>query len=137
MVSAWKNHLASKGAPVIVGEWGTSNVDASTTDYDARRPLMLQFAEYFVKRCKANGIATFYWMGLSDGSPRSVPEFNQADLKDAIIKGYYGEGGYTAVQSVSATASQPPLTYDLQGRRVATPRRGLYIKDGKKYVSYQ
>ena len=136
MVNAWKSHLVSKGAPVIVGEWGTSNVDADVTDYDARRPLMLQFAEYFVKRCKAYGIATFYWMGLSDGSHRSVPEFNQSDLKDAIIKGYYGEGGYTAVHAVDAAASQPSLIYDLQGRRVATPRKGIYIKDGKKYASY-
>ena len=133
MISAWKTHLVSKGAPVIVGEWGTSNVDESVTDYDARRPLMLQFAEYFVKRCKENDITTFYWMGLSDGNNRSVPKFHQPDLKDAIINGYYGEGGYTNVKAINIEHQSTPF-YDLQGRRIANPRRGLYIKDGKKVL---
>ena len=134
MVSAWKTHLVSKGAPVIVGEWGTSNVDADVTDYDARRPLMLQFAKYFVKRCKENNIATIYWMGLSDGSHRAVPEFHQSDLKDAIIKGYYGEGGYTSVKTVNTAIPQPTPLYNLQGRRVASSDRGIYIHDGKKVL---
>ena len=133
MISAWKTHLVSKGAPVIVGEWGTSNVDESVTDYDARRPLMLQFAEYFVKRCKENDITTFYWMGLSDGNNRSVPKFHQPDLKDAIINGYYGEGGYTNVKAINIEHQSTPF-YDLQGHRTASPRKGLYIKDGKKIL---
>jgi hypothetical protein len=36
------------------------------------------------------------------------------------------------------TISKSPLTvnqyYDLQGRRVAQPTKGLYIKDGKKVI---
>jgi hypothetical protein len=134
MVSAWKTHLVSKGTPVIVGEWGTSNVDANVTDYDARRSLMLKFAEYLVKQCKDNNIATFYWMGLSDGEHRSVPEFNQADLKDAIIKGYYGEGGYTSVKPINDIASQPEAIYDLQGRHIVNPQKGIYVSHGKKFV---
>ena len=144
MISAWKTHLVSKGAPVIVGEWGTSNVDAEVTDYDARRPLMLQFVEYFVKRCKDNDITTFYWMGLSDGSHRSVPEFNQPDLKDAIIKGYYGEGGYTSVKGIKSVPFDPTqrmeaqerttAIHDLQGRAVKNPRKGIYLRKGMKYV---
>jgi hypothetical protein len=144
MVSAWKTHLVSKGAPVIVGEWGTSNVDEEVTDYDARRPLMLQFVEYFVKRCKDNDITTFYWMGLSDGSHRSVPEFNQPDLKDAIIKGYYGEGGYTSVKGIKSVPFDPTqrmeaqerttAIHDLQGRAVKNPRKGIYLRKGMKYV---
>ena len=134
MVSAWKTHLVSKGAPVIVGEWGTSNVDANQTDYDVRRSLMLKFAEYLVKQCKDNNIATFYWMGLSDGEHRSVPEFNQADLKDAIIKGYYGEGGYTSVKPINNITSQPEAIYDLQGRHIVNPKKGIYVSHGKKFV---
>jgi aryl-phospho-beta-D-glucosidase BglC (GH1 family) len=89
-ISALKSHLVSKGAPVIFGEWGI------TTDkgYDNYRSNTLAFARYFVEQAKANNMGTFYWMGLSDGEHRSVPEFNQADLKDAIIKGYYGDHGY-------------------------------------------
>ena len=90
MVSALKTYLIAKGAPVIIGEWGTSNVDKAETDYDARRSHMFSFVEYFVQKTKENGIGTFYWMGLSNGTNRSVPVFNQADLAEAIVKAYYG-----------------------------------------------
>lgn len=87
-----KDYLVAKGAPVIIGEWGTSNVDAGTgkTDYDVRHDLMLQFVDYYVKQCKANGIATFYWMGITDGAYRNVPVFSQPDLAETIAKAYHG-----------------------------------------------
>ena len=90
MIKAWNTHLASKGAPVILGEWGTSNVDAAVTDYDARRDLMFQFCDYLVKQCKANQIGTFYWMGISDGMARFFPAFSQADLAKTILQAYHG-----------------------------------------------
>ena len=127
MINAWKTYLVSKGAPVIVGEWGTSNVDA-------RRALMLKFAEYFVQQCKDNDIATIYWMGLSDGEHRSVPEFNQPELKDAIIKGYYGEGGYSGVSPLIYKPQSDTPLFDLQGRRITKPQRGIYIHNGRKVV---
>lgn len=93
LMSTLTKSLASKGAPVIIGEWGTSNVDAGNglTDYDARKSLMLQFAEYFVKKAKANNIGTFYWMGLSNSICRVMPAFDQADLAECIAKAYYGQ----------------------------------------------
>ncbi len=119
-----KNNLASKGAPVIFGEWGTS----TDGGYDKYRSNMLAFARYFVERAKTYNMCSFYWMGLSDGAHRSVPEFNQPDLKDAIIKGYYGEGGYTGIE---LTESLEPAVasgcYDLQGHRLSSPRQGLNI----------
>lgn len=92
MISYLKTHLISKGAPVIIGEWGTSNVDAGSgkTDYDLRRSLMLDFVAYYVQKTKAENIGTFYWMGLTDGLMRSVPAFNQADLAERIVKTYRG-----------------------------------------------
>ena len=67
-------------------------------------------------------------MGLSDGSSRSVPEFNQTDLKDAIIKGYYGEEGYTGISIPQSAASAVPAAYyDLLGHRLSHPRKGLTI----------
>lgn len=91
MVNAWNSHLASKGAPVIVGEWGTSNVDKAGNDYTTRREHMFQFVDYFMKKTKENNICTFLWMGLSDGSNRSIPVFNQADLAQRIVQNYYGD----------------------------------------------
>ncbi len=90
MINAWNTYLVSKGAPVILGEWGTSNVDGDVTDYDARRDLMFQFCDYFVKQCKANNVATFYWMGLTDGMARFFPAFSQPDLAKTILQAYHG-----------------------------------------------
>ena len=85
--------------PLIIGEWGTSNVD-NGSDYIDRRETMIEFCDYFVKKAKANNIATFYWMGLSDGTSRSIPVFNQPDLAETITKAYHGssfKGEYPAV----------------------------------------
>ena len=73
--------------PVVIGEWGSSNVDAGTgkTDYDARKE---DFLKFFLKELD---IATFYWMGLSDGAYRSVPAFNQPALAERIAKAYHGD----------------------------------------------
>ena len=92
--------LKAKGAPVIFSEWGTSNVD-NGSDYIDRRKSMIEFCDYFVKKCKENDIATFYWMGLSDGNARKDLVFNQPDLAEAITKAYHGEnfpGVYPAAE---------------------------------------
>jgi hypothetical protein len=43
------------------------------------------------------------------------------------------EGEATGIQNVNVNANLNKV-YDLQGRRVAQPKQGLYIKGGKKYV---
>ena len=96
-IDAWitnlKTYLVSKGAPVIIGEWGTSNVDAGEgkTDYDVRKDLMFQFVDYLIKAMKQNDIATFYWMGLTDGIARFYPAFYQPDLALKMLKAYHGD----------------------------------------------
>lgn len=109
-ISLLKSNLMSKGAPVIIGEWGTSNVDSGDgkTDYDTRRNLMFQFVDYYVKQAKANGIAMFYWMGLSDGYYREEPSFNQPDLAEHIVKAYHGDsfdGVYPEPKKYSSVTS--------------------------------
>ena len=96
-IDAWitnlKTYLVSKGAPVIIGEWGTSNVDAGEgkTDYDVRKDQMFQFVDYLIKAMKQNDIATFYWMGLTDGIARFYPAFSQPDLALKMLKAYHGD----------------------------------------------
>ncbi len=124
MVRDVKNYLVSKGAPVIFGEWGTTTENG----YDSYRSNMLTFARYFVEQAKASGIGTFYWMGLSNASHRSVPEFNQEDLKDAIIKGYYGDAGYSAVKGIIHDGEpDSERYYDLYGLRHASLQHGVNI----------
>ena len=87
--------------PLIVGEWGTSNVD-NGSDYVNRRETMIAFCDYFVKKAMEYDIATFYWMGLSDGQYRSQLVFNQPDLAETITKAYHGddfEGKYPAAET--------------------------------------
>lgn len=145
-LSNLKKNLSSKGAPIIFGEWGTSTDKA----YEQYRSNMLSFYRYFIEQNKKAGIGTFHWMGLSDGDHRSVPEFNQADLVEAIIKGYYGEDGYiSGIENLTPSPSQKGVesivgdegVYDLSGRRVCsfTPNldnlpKGVYIVGGRKIV---
>ena len=86
------NIIERLSAPVIIGEWGTSNVDggAGKTDYDVRRSDMLEFVDYFIKQTKASSIGTFYWMGLTDGIARTLPAFTQADLALKMLQAWYG-----------------------------------------------
>jgi hypothetical protein len=110
-----KTYLVAKGAPVIFGEWGASDGEA----YNNNRSNLLNFAKYFVQQTKANNIATFYWMGLCDGENRITPQFNQQDLVDAIITGYYGDGGYdSGAKSVVMPEMVDEQLYDLNGRQI-------------------
>jgi len=130
LFSNLQNYLVKKGAPVIVGEWGSGG----NTSYTKNKQVYLDWAKYFVQTAKQKNIGTFYWMGLSDGNARKTPEFNEADLKDALIKGYYGEGGYNAIESTGANEQQH-ATYRLDGTRVTAPtRKGIYIIDRKLRV---
>lgn len=140
MISALRSHLISKGAPVIIGEWGSSDGN----DYANRRSNMLEYARYLVERAKAEDIATFYWMGLSDGEDRAVPRWTQPDLVEAIIKGYYGEGGYDAsiedIPSDNAEGDKPCYcpdmpSSDLQGRSFCPWGQGIAIQNGHKFLN--
>lgn len=82
--------IKQKGVPVILGEWGSSETDA----YTNYRSNKIDFCQYVVEQAKAKNIPTFYWMGLSDGESRSIPQFNEPELVNAIVKGYYGYNGY-------------------------------------------
>ena len=91
MFASLHEHLVSKGAPVIVGEWGTSQVDTAP-DYIHRHEAMLEFADHFVRKAKQYEMATFYWMGLSNAVYRTIPAFNEPDLAETIVKAYHGQG---------------------------------------------
>lgn len=121
--------------PIIIGEWGSLNeADNDNGDYNLYRDNLLEYCKYFMQQTKKRSIATFYWKGLSDGASRSVPEFDQPDLLEAIMEGYYGEGGYNGVDNIASDNNKYQYIYKLDGTRVSdmnTP--GLYIINGKKY----
>lgn len=140
LIKSWNSHLISKGAPLIVGEWGTSTDNA----YENHRDNYLEFAKHFIAMTKSYNIGTFHWMGLTDGEHRSVPEFNQPDLVEAIIKGYYGEEGYTGVTTITADRNEMVDVYSLHGVRLlhqvpysqlqSLLKSGIYVVRGKKII---
>ena len=72
---------------------------------------MFQFVDYFIKKAKENHIATFYWMGLSDGMSRLYPAFHQSDLALKMLKAYHGDDYSPTlpdVQNYNEPLSQPP-----------------------------
>jgi len=135
-ISRLKQYLVKKGAPVIFGEWGISGGGDNRTNHAA-------FVKFFAERCRTNHFGLFYWMGLSDGASRIKPEFNEPDLVDAMMAGYYGEGGYTSVIERRAAPTTVDV-YSLTGQRVrhatgasdATRglRRGLWIVGSRKVL---
>jgi len=128
MINAWNTYLASKGAPVILGEWGTSNVDSDVTDYDARRELMFQFCEYMVQQCKANNIGTFYWMGLTDGMARYYPAFSQPDLAKTILQAYHGSSFNPTLPDASRYSISCTVDFTKQWGE-------LYLYNGSSFTS--
>ena len=85
-----KKNLLNR-APVIIGEYATFTTWPSNIDYyNTDRKVALYAMDYLVKKAKENGVGTFYWMGLSDGTYRTLPAFHQADLAQTLIKAYYG-----------------------------------------------
>ena len=73
--------LHAKGLPCIIGEYGSDSAVASDTELGKQ-------AACYVSTAKANSMACFYWMGLSDGEDRSVPKWTKPVIKDAILKAY-------------------------------------------------
>ena len=114
--------------PVIIGEWGTLDSDEMDVQTDPRYEEFVDWCRYFVQQAKKKKIATFYWMGLSDGKARSVPEWSQPAIKEAIITGYYGKNGYVAgVESAKESGIKPSYSdYWLPG--------GIVIRNGRKYL---
>lgn len=90
LMSNIKSNLL-KRAPVIIGEYATFTTWPAEVDYyNKDKEVALYAMDYMVKKAKENGIGTFYWMGLSDGTFRTLPAFHQADLAQTLIKAYYG-----------------------------------------------
>lgn len=73
-----KNRL---GVPVIIGEWG----GGTSKDSDAN----VRFASYFSTKARDNGVAAYYWMGLSDGKDRLTPQWTMPRTMAAILRPYY------------------------------------------------
>jgi hypothetical protein len=90
LISNIKKNLLNR-APVIIGEYATFTTWPSDIDYyNTNREVALYAMDYLIQETKKAGVGTCYWMGLSDGTYRTLPVFHQPDLAQTLIKAYYG-----------------------------------------------
>lgn len=90
LISNIKTNLLNR-APVIIGEYATFTTWPSDIDYyNTNREVALYAMDYLIQETKKAGVGTCYWMGLSDGTYRTLPVFHQPDLAQTLIKAYYG-----------------------------------------------
>lgn len=81
IIETLNTHLVSKGIPCVLGEFGADTGQRAETE------LAKQAACYVSAATKYN-IPCFYWMGLTDGQDRAVPQWTKPKLKDALLKAY-------------------------------------------------
>lgn len=75
-----------------------------------------------------NSLNAFRWyMAVTD---REGATSNVKEVRISV----YGEGDTTGMKLIDSTDPQAPC-YDLTGRRISKPARGLYIQNGKKFVN--
>lgn len=128
LVNVIKKHLFPKGVPVIIGEWGLS----TSSDTPGYNDIFCAFAERLVSLCKSEGIGTFKWMGLADGDDCKVPQWTEPELKDTIVRAYYGSD---SIIDVEATTNENKPCFRIDGTRVNNPEApGFYIWGSKKIV---
>lgn len=89
MFTRLNNTFVSKGVPVVIGEYGThgdNSVSKSSTD--AEKQAAADQAADIVKKAKALGIATFYWMSIFQDADRTVPQWTLPAVVEAMNKAY-------------------------------------------------
>ena len=133
-----------------VGVWEYSVAYIIDVIYDPRNPEILYGSQLYSDFFKAN-LDTMKVIRSTDGGLTwneffVEPMVNKGnllrmDIKDNLLALYTSANGIylldvDAVASISPITSEAALTpyYDLQGRPVAAPTRGIYIKDGKKVI---
>ena len=60
--------------------------------------------------------------------------FEVADKQYIYYVKFVSEEVYTGIDDVTAKTVKNGMIYDLSGRRVVKPVRGIYVQDGKKFV---
>jgi hypothetical protein len=83
-----------------------------------------------------NAAGNQFVLKATGGSPAFRPFF-KADMFDRTVTslGIGNGGGTTGIETISEVRSvMSDVWYDLQGRRVENPTKGVYIKNGRKVV---
>lgn len=71
-------HFETLGIPWVLGEYGGA--------FKNNEAELAKQAAAYVSEVAEYGMCAFYWMGLSDGDDRAVPEWTRPLIKDAILQ---------------------------------------------------
>ena len=132
---------------VFEPRWGQIIVHITDILYDTRNPDVLYGADWSGIQEGTTSIVRstdggYTWKTFYEASLAPYAYVLSFDMKDNLLALYtYGGGIYLLdVDAVEASISSIPADaivtpyYDLMGRPVAHPTRGIYIKDGRKVV---
>ena len=140
--------IPAKTGTIICGEEGTY-MFTSTTDtgtavdsnllkgYDGQELYenvsLEEGANYYVLSVK-NDIAGFYKKSAAFKVYDNKAYLKVPKIKASTLRISFGNDGPTGVTDIILNGTMPQAVFDLQGRRVKNPQKGVYIVGGKKVV---
>ena len=119
--------VSVEGYYIVCRQW---NIDASNEG--AKSPLGIEYkndTEFYI----LNG-SQYFKVGPVDGDANSYYPYCDAPMSAAELWVLEEAGNATGVEEVKAESGEVKGIYDLQGRKVESPSKGIYIIDGKKVL---
>ena len=119
--------VSAEGYYIVCRQW---NIDAS--NQGSKSPLGIEYrneTEFYI----LNG-AQYFKVGPVDGNANSYYPYCDAPFNAAELWVLERADIATAVEEVKAESEKVKTIYDLNGRKVENPTKGLYIIDGKKVL---
>lgn len=93
---------------------------------------------YYALSLNADNEIGFYWMNsegaaFTNGAGKAFLAIEKSKFaSDSKVRGFSLNSGATAIKTVDATTTSK--IYDMTGREVNAPAKGVYIMNGKKYI---
>lgn len=94
---------------------------------------------YYALSLNADNEIGFYWMNsegaaFTNGAGKAFLAIEKSKFaSDSKVRGFSLNNGATAIKTVDATTNTGKI-YDMTGREVNAPAKGVYIMNGKKYI---
>lgn len=128
------------------GDYEMTLIDEDAPDYSDDNLLQVSdrkttgskgTSTIYVLANRTKGVGFYRWTGDELGAGRvylNVTSQGGSNAHEFVGFPEEDENGTTAIQDIESTESITGPFYDLQGRRVDNPTKGIYIVNGKKIV---
>ena len=128
------------------GDYEMTLIDEDAPDYSDDNLLQVSdrkttgskgTSTIYVLANKSKGVGFYRWTGDELGAGRvylNVTSQGGSNAREFVGFPEEDENGTTAIQDIESTEPITGPFYDLQGRRVDNPTKGIYIVNGKKIV---